>query len=105
MDSYAGLIAEIGAQPDFYLREPTLARFEMLVYGYWLACLWRNVPDVGNDFAFFAFNDWLREKFPEMLPAHNWSAFLRAKYKDESLALQKFFEEYNEYNSLKLVKS
>jgi hypothetical protein len=97
MDTYAGLLAEIRAQPAFYLGEPPLlSKLHLLVYGYWLACLNHNIPDTEGDFDFFKFNDWLRARYPDSLPDQVWAVIIRERFGDET-GLFKFFELYDEF--------
>lgn len=99
MDTYDGLIGEIRAQPGFYLREPRLSHLHMLVYGYWLARLWHNIPDSENDFDFFRFTDWLQAKYQDGAFANkNWSAIIGEKFGDEA-GLVRFFELYDEFKA------
>lgn len=100
METYEGLIAEIRAQPVLYLREPSLTRFDMLIYGYWLARMSHDIPDVENDFSFFEFNDWLHIKYPDAPPNLVWHASIRQKFGEEA-GLAKFFELYDEFNKAK----
>lgn len=96
METYDSLIVEIRADPVLYLREPSLSRFEMLVYGYWLARLWHNVPEEATEFSFFEFNDWLRDKYQDANSNQVWHAIIRQEFGEEA-GLTKFFELYDEF--------
>ncbi|MEH1946877.1 MAG: hypothetical protein V7K77_07955 [Nostoc sp.] len=95
-DIYDEILKGVKKRPGMFLGTNSITRLDMLLRGYSLARREVGVPPTEPEREFEGFQSWVEEKYG-IKSGQSWSKIILFYSVDESEALQKFFELFEEY--------
>lgn len=96
MSNLFQLLEKIEKRPSMYLGKAGISNLRSYISGYLIAKRELGIIPTEQEQEFNQFTNWIKQKF-NISPQQSWDKIILFYSEDERLALEKFFELFNEF--------
>ncbi|MGL6337683.1 MAG: hypothetical protein ACRC80_00920 [Waterburya sp.] len=96
MPSIYELLKNIKQRPKMYLGSLSITKLHMLLIGYNIGKMEKNLNKIEEDSKFRDFQQWIQEKY-NVLSSKSWANIILENSMNEEDAFNKFFELFEEF--------